>query len=225
MSQKESVKLRAKIIGVLLRDARVAAGKSMKELGDVIGASGGKISSIERGVSSPSLPELELLAYYLETSIDHFWSAEIVSEERHPSENLEAEEVLEQRNKAIGALLRQARNENNLSQKDLAQRTRISASRIRRYENGETPVPLPELELLANALSYSVDAFSAKSGPLGDWIQRLQTIERFLKLPKALREFVAEPENQAYLEIARRLRSMPPEKLRALADALSELTH
>ena len=65
MSQKQAFQLRAKIIGVLLRDARLATGKSMKDLGDVLGVTAGRIASIERGTRSLSLPELELLAYYL----------------------------------------------------------------------------------------------------------------------------------------------------------------
>jgi hypothetical protein len=33
MTQKEAIELRSKIVGVLLRDARLSAGKSMKDLG------------------------------------------------------------------------------------------------------------------------------------------------------------------------------------------------
>jgi transcriptional regulator with XRE-family HTH domain len=224
MIQEEAIELRGKIIGVLLRDARVAAGKSMKELGEVISASGGRISSIERGLRPPSLPELELLAYYLDRPIDHFWSEEIVSEAPHPSEKLQTEALIEQRNRTVGATLRQARQENHLSQKQLAKQTGISASRIRRYENGETPIPIPELEFLAEALGYEVEQFSAKSGRLGDWMTRREAINGFLELPKVLQDFIAEPGNKAYLEMAQRLSAMPPEHIRALAEGLLELS-
>lgn len=224
MSQKEALKIRQKILGVLVRDARNAAGKSMKELGEVIGVSGGSIGSIERGSRSPSLPELELMAFYLETPIDHFWSEEIVSEEPHPSEKLEAESLLQKRDRTIGSLIRQGRNEKNLSQKDLGKRTDISASRIRRYEAGESPVPIPELEALAEALGYKLDAFLDSSGLVGDWIRQQRQIENFLKLPKNLREFVSNPDNRSYLEIAQRLNNMSPEKLGSIANSLSDLS-
>ena len=223
MVQDQAIQLRSKIIGLLLRDVRLAAGKSMKELGEVIGLSGGTISALERGANSPSLPELELLAFYLGIPIAHFWSDEIVSQEPAPTENLETESLLALRHRTIAAMLRQARNEKGLSQKELAQRTGISASRIRRYENGETPVPLPELEQLANTLGYQVEDFTDTSGPVGEWITTQRAQEQFAELPRALKEFISNPENRAYLELAQKLSNVPFEKLRALAEGLSEL--
>jgi len=223
MSQKQAIQLRGKIIGVLLRDARLASGKSLKQVGEVLGVTGGRIGSFERGTRSPSLPELEILAYFLEFPVDHFWNEDIVSEESHPIESLQVDSLLSQRNRTIGAMLRQARSESTLSQRDLASRSGISATRIRRYEAGESAVPLPELEQLLAALNYQIGDFSANSGPVGDWIAQQQAIEQFLQLPKNLQEFVGEPDNRPYLEMARRLSGMSPERLRAVAEGLKEL--
>jgi transcriptional regulator with XRE-family HTH domain len=223
MAQNKAVQLRTKIIGLHLRDARLASGKSMKELGDVIGVSSGSISAIERGANSPSLPELELLSFYLGTPINHFWGEDVVSQEPHPSQQIESQKLLSLRHRAIGAMLRQARTEMNLSQKDLADRTGISTSRIRRYENGETPVPLPELELLANSLGYEVNQFTDNSGPVGEWIHTQRSGEEFESLPRALKEFVIDPENRPYLEIAQRIKGISTEKLRALVESISDL--
>src|SRR3989304_4570451 len=118
MSQDQAIQLRAKILGVLLRDARSASGKSMKEIGELIGVSSGTISSIERGSNSLSLPELELVAFYLGVPVTHFWSQEVVSQDPHPSQNLDLEKLLALRHRTIGAMLRQARVEKKLSQKD-----------------------------------------------------------------------------------------------------------
>jgi len=224
MSHKQAIQLRGKIIGVLLRDARQASGKSLKEVGEVLGVTGGRIGSFERGTRSPSLPELEILAYFLEFPVDHFWNEDIVSEDSHPIENLQVDSLLAQRNRTIGAMLRQARSESTLSQRDLASRSGISATRIRRYETGESAVPLPELEQLLATLNYQVEDFSAKSGPVGDWIAQQQAIEQFLQLPKNLQEFVGEQDNQPYLEMARRLSGMSPERIRAVAEGLKELS-
>jgi transcriptional regulator with XRE-family HTH domain len=223
MAQDQALKLRAKILGVLLRDARLASGKSMKELGDVIGVSSGTISSVERGSNALSLPELELLAFYLGMPVDHFWTEKIVSDEPHPTENIETEKLLALRHRTIGAMLRQARTERGLSQKDLSQRTGISASRIRRYENGETAVPMPELEQLAASLGYTHEQFADSSGPVGEWISSQHAQEAISRLPRNLKEFIADPENRQYLELAHRLSSISTEKLRALVDGLSEL--
>lgn len=224
MSHQQAIQLRAKILGVLLRDARVTAGKSMKDLGEVLGVSSGSVSSIERGLRPPSLPELELLAYYLGTPLDHFWQEQIVSEEPHPVDSLNINRLLSLRDRTIGALLRQARTERGLSQKQLAGQIGISSGRISRYENGESPVPLPELEQIADKLGMSIQEFTASSGLVGDWIASRRAVERFLNLPKNLQDFLTRPENRPYLEMAQRFGSIPPEKLRTLAEGLLDIS-
>jgi len=223
MTKQQASQLRAKILGVLLRDARLAAGKSMKDLGDIVGLSASTISSIERGSSSMSLPEVEVLAFYLGVPLSHFWSEEIVSEKPHPSEEFSVEQLLGLRHRAIGALLRQARNERNLSQKELAQRADISSSRVRRYESGETPVPIPELESLAAALEISVDHFTDTSGPIGDWISKQRASAYLEQMPADLREFVSDPDNRQYLLLARKLKDISLDELRSLAEALQSI--
>lgn len=224
MSTNQALKLRSKILGVLLRDARIAAGKSMKDLGDVIGVSGGSISSFERGVKAPTLPELELLAFYLDIPIKHFWDDRTISDEPHPSQELEVENLLSMRHSSIGILLRQAREEKNWSQKELAKYTSISTGRIRRYENGETGVPLPELELLADTLDIDLKEFSDIAGPVGDWLTLQRAQQGFDALPQDLQAFVADPANQAYLEMAQRMSVMAVDKLRAMAKGLLDLS-
>ncbi|MEX1248028.1 MAG: helix-turn-helix transcriptional regulator [Anaerolineales bacterium] len=223
MSQDQAIQLRAKILGVLLRDARSASGKSMKEIGELIGVSSGTISSIERGSNSLSLPELELVAFYLGVPVTHFWSQEVVSQDPHPSQNLDVEKLLALRHRTIGAMLRQARVEKNLSQKDLSQRSDISTSRIRRYENGETAVPLPELEKLAASLGLHLEDFIDRSGPVGEWIATKRAERTLTQLPRGLQEFIADPENRGYLELALKLSTTSKEKLRAMSEALAEL--
>ena len=195
----------------------------MKDLGQIIGVSGSTMSSIERGSSSPSLPELELLAFYLGTPIAHFWSDEIVSEELHPTETMETQKWLDLRHRTVGVLLRQARNQAGLSQKDLSEQTAISASRIRRYENGETPVPLPELEQMASALELQINQLTDLSGKIGEWITSQRAAREFAALPTEVKEFVADPCNRQYLQLAQQLKSISVEKLRSLAQALTDV--
>src|SRR5690606_3849442 len=99
----------------------------------------------------------------------------------------------------------------------------ISPSRIRRYESGETPVPLPELESLAASLGYTLDDFTDSSGPVGEWIVRSKAVAEFDELPRDLQEFLAAPSNRYYLELAQRLSSIAPERLRALVETLNAL--
>ncbi|UYN92827.1 MAG: helix-turn-helix domain-containing protein [Anaerolineales bacterium] len=223
MSQDQAIQLRSKIIGVLLRDARLAAGKSLKQVADVIGLSSGTLSAVERGANSLSLPELELLAFYLRIPIDHFWSEDIVSQDVSPADTMQAESLLALRHRTVAALLRQGRNQKNLSQKELSDRTNISPSRIRRYESGETPVPLPELEVLASTLGYALDDFADSSGPVGQWITQTKASAQFDELPRDLQEFLSNPDNRYYVELAQRLSDIPVERLRGLVDTLNNI--
>lgn len=223
MSQDQAIQLRSKIIGVLLRDARLAAGKSLKQVADVIGLSSGTLSAVERGANSLSLPELELLAFYLRIPIDHFWSEDIVSQDVSPADTMQAESLLALRHRTVAALLRQGRNQKNLSQKELSDRTNISPSRIRRYESGETPVPLPELEVLASTLGYALDDFVDSSGPVGQWITQTKASAQFDELPRDLQEFLSNPDNRYYVELAQRLSDIPVERLRGLVDTLNNI--
>jgi transcriptional regulator with XRE-family HTH domain len=121
-------------------------------------------------------------------------------------------------------MLRQKREEADLTQKELAAETSISVSRIRRYEAGETPVPVPELEALGRTLNYPVRQFTIHSGPVGDWISEQRAIQDFLEMPPELQEFVTKPINRPYVELAQRLSEMSVDKLREVAEGLLEIT-
>ncbi len=62
MSVDERMVLRNKIIGILIRDARLAAGKIQEECAGYLGMSASRFSDIEHGARPLSLPELEAIA-------------------------------------------------------------------------------------------------------------------------------------------------------------------
>ncbi len=64
--------LRDRIIGVQLRQARLQAGYTQEEVGDLIGCASSTISAYEYGKRSISLSELELLARELGVSMQQF---------------------------------------------------------------------------------------------------------------------------------------------------------
>ena len=95
---------------------------------------------------------------------------------------------------------------------------------MKKYEGGETSIPIPELELLCNSMGLDISTFFDPESPIGSWIMAQDNIEEFLKLPLALQEFVSKPVNQPYLEIAQRLSKLSTEELRAIAEGLLEIT-
>jgi transcriptional regulator with XRE-family HTH domain len=139
--------IRAKKFGVLMRDARLKTGKSLEECAQAMGISGDELTAIEYGERPPTLPEIEILAYYLEIPLDHFWgNAVLEGEDRATS--FDAGEIKQIRQTAIGSIIRKARLEASLSQEELAQRLGITPDVLESYE-GVVPIPVQELEIIA----------------------------------------------------------------------------
>lgn len=224
MSIKNQIVIRSKKLGVLLKDARLAARRSVRECADVLGVSTATFKAYESGRKSPSLPELEVLAYYLQMPLEHFWSSEAMSDDPEPLEALNLAQLAAVRHRIIGALLRKARMDASISLKKLSADTGIPVSRIKAYELGERPAPVPELEGILTALDARIQDFFDTSGPIGLWMEQQRAIEQFLKLPKDLQEFVCKPVNLPYLELARKLNDISASKLRAVAEDLLDIT-
>ena len=69
MEAPQAVDIRNKIIGTLVRQARMAAGKTQRECADILGCSPSTFSYYERGHKGLALPELEALAYFFEVPL------------------------------------------------------------------------------------------------------------------------------------------------------------
>jgi transcriptional regulator with XRE-family HTH domain len=221
---KSQIAIRSKTLGLLIRDARTAARRSVTECAQAISVKPGIFRAYEEGRRAPSLPELEALVFFLDLPIDHFWSKEIKSSKPLPYETLDLPKVLSVRQRKIGALLRQERMNASISIRNLAHETSISGARIKAYELGERPIPLPELEALVKTLGGRVESFFDRTGPIGQWLMSEEAIRDFLELPLELRQFVAMPVNRPYLELAMKLSNMSKEKLRSVAEDLLDIT-
>ncbi len=224
MSIQAQVVVRTKKLGVLIRDARQFRRKTIAECAASIGVTPGVLRAWEEGRKAPSLPEVETLAFALSLPIEHFWSREARSDDADATGRLNLPALIGIRQRLIGALLRQAREAVSLSLRALSEQAGISVPRLRSYEMGERPIPLPELEALAVLLGSRVEAFFDKTGPIGLWMAEQKAIADFLQMPREMQEFVAKPVNLPYLELAMKLSTMSTEKLRSLAENLLDIT-
>ena len=225
MDTKTQITIRTKKLGVLIRDARLSARRSVQECAEAIGTRTGIFRAYEDGTRSPSLPELEALVYYLDLPLNHFWSKEIKSTAASRHQSLDLPRLLGVRQRKVGALLRQERMNASISIRNLASNTGIAASRIKAYELGERPIPLPELELLVSTLGGRIESFFDRTGPVGQWMIGEETVKDFLEMPAELRQFVSTPVNRPYLELAMKLSSMSRDKLRSVAEDLLDITY
>lgn len=215
--------IKAKKLGVLIRDVRLKSGKSLEECSQAMGLSVDELAAMEFGERPPTLPELELLAYFLEIPLEHFWSNETLKTDGS-NKSVDPVEIIQLRQGVIGDLIHKGRIKAELSIEDLEQMTGIASASLQSYEQGEVPIPLPELEIVAQVLNNSIGDFEDQQGPVGSWFNEQRNAHEFLELPQDLQEFVSKPINRPYLELAVRLSELKVEKLRALAEGLLEIT-
>jgi len=216
--------LRAKKLGVLIKDARLSAGKTMKECGEAIGVSGSTISSYERGKSSPSLPEIEMLSYFLKIPIGRFWKDTIISNDENILDELEIEHAQVMRHRQIGKVLENSRVRLEKTYEEITEKTGITYGRMKRFEAGNSPIPIPDLELLSNTLEITLTDLFEVETEIGRWIAAQTGIAEFLALPADLQGFITKPVNRPYLEVAKKLSTLSADQLREIAEGLLEIT-
>jgi transcriptional regulator with XRE-family HTH domain len=225
MKNQLAITVRTKKLAVLIRDARLAAGRLPAECAAALGITREQFDAYERGDAAASLPELEALAFFLDAPVSHFWGSRSLSESSADAAAAgRIAESIEMRRAAIGDKLRSLREAGGRSVEDLAMVSGIGANELAGYEDGSRPVPVPQLELLAAALGGSILDFTGGKGPVGDWIREQTNIGNLLEMPADLQDFVCRPYNRPYLEIAHRLSTMEVGKLRNVAEGLLEIT-
>ena len=223
MYTREAMAIRSKMIGVLLRNARVKAGKSRKDCAAVLGRSPDTISRFEYGRKDITLPQLEVLAYFLGLPITYFWDKDAIPEEEEMDRPVD--DVMVIRRKIIGVLLRQARLDAGKNQKQCAKVLNCSADRISRYERGQTDIPLPELEALADFLDVPITHFlDEQTTPPITGTPRKISEETLGELPPDVRDFVSNPTNALYVRIAMKLSTLSVDDLRQIAETLLDIT-
>jgi transcriptional regulator with XRE-family HTH domain len=220
---EEIYRLRARILGVLIRDARLAAGMTFEDCAAQVGVTPDTLERWELGLTMPSLPQIEVLAYTLGMPISHFWGSEMLEEqaERQP---IDAHEYIELRNHLIGALLRAAREQANLSQEQLAAEAGIPAGNVAAYELGQRPIPTPVLSSLASACRVNMSYFLENGNKIGTFLMLQEDLQAFGDLPEEVRHFVSNPTNLPYIELTMKIARMGTTELRSVAEAILEIT-
>jgi transcriptional regulator with XRE-family HTH domain len=216
--------LRKKILGVLLRHARLRANLSLKDVSGISGLSSGAISDYEYGRRELSLAQLEVLADIYRVPVAYFWSdSPLVRDEERI---LPVEEILALRNRIVGTLLRQARMEAGHSQSDLAEFLDCPPSRISNYEFGRAEIPLTELESIAGFLGVPMSYFLDQGiRPQGQQMADIDEMKQICSLPEDVRRFVLHPGNELYLRVAMQLSALPAPTLRRIGEGLLEVTY
>lgn len=209
-------------LGANLREERELSEISIARAAVQLGVSPEMISSMENGENAPSLPELELLANLYRVPLQKLLG--LVEDEkpavRLPQEKRPAFILI--RTRIIAATLKQARLDADIPPEDMALKLDVPVSTLAEYESGTLPIPQPILVKVCAALEISPDTLLSPLTPK----QKTDATETAPAiLPSGLSEFVSNPANLPYLQLAKKLSGMEAAKLREIAESLLEITY
>ncbi len=217
--------IRAKKVGLLILDGRKAADKEVVDCARALGISTSRYRAYESGRITPSLSEMEALAYVFNIPVEHFFNPSSMLSRDSENDAKTISQFLQVRNRVIAAQLRLARDNHHTSLKALSSNTGIPSTRIGRYERGELPIPVTDLELMASALSIPLDSFFVSHGRFGHWRESKSMVDQFMELPLEIQHFIVKPINLPYLELAMKLSQTSVEKLRGIAENILDITY
>lgn len=218
--------IKAKKFGVRLAAFRQKKGLTTEVLSQWTGIANEKLKEIEQGDATITLPEIELIALKLGFSTETLVSGEL----QGPSAALPNEVMVLQyaglRNRMIALMLRKTRMEQNHPLEIVAAQCGLESDELEQYESGNNPVPLPILECLCS--EYQIPVLSLTSQKTTDESAadvQVPGSESFETLPEEVSQFVNNPANLPYLELARKLSELDAAKLRSIAEGLLEITY
>lgn len=219
----ELYRLRGRILGVLIRDARQARQRSTADCAASVGVDEQTLVQWEYGLADPGLPHLELLAYDLGVPVSHFWGTETLSQ-NGATRPLPRQDYVSLRNRVVGAQLRQARQDAGLSLDELSEQIQVPVEKLNSYELGQESAPLTELTSIASATHVLLSHFLESGNRIGQWLEQQESFKGFSELPAETRAFISNPTNQSFVDLAMWFSSLDVKELRGLAESILNLS-
>ena len=218
--------IKAKKFGVRLAAFRQKKGLSTEVLSLWTGISNEKLQAIEHGDSTVTLPEIELIAMKLGFSTETLIAGDLQDLIATKMDEGAVKQYAGLRDRMIALNLRKTRLDQNKTLESVSAQCGLEADELDQFESGSKPVPVPILELLCT--EYQIPLLSLipqkpESDPSSTDLTA--TSESYENLPEEVAEFVNNPANLPYLELARKLSELDAAKLRSIAEGLLEITY
>lgn len=213
INHEEARSLRGKLLGVMIRMGRLEAERSLAECASFMDAEPGLVEDWEYGESEPSLPQLELLARFL-NGRESLASGDALAEERTARE-----EYVLLRRRLIGALLRAARQSSDSSVEALSESAGLEARQLLSFEFGEEKIPVSTLTALAQALQLDMRHF-AMPHDAPEQPRMSSEPESPMELSGEWGDFAADSGNRPFIRLAMAFQSIARDDLHRIADAL-----
>ena len=215
LAQSQAVKL-----GRLIQGARKRNRSSIAECSNALGIDPKIFEEMEVGERVPSLPEVEVMAMFLDVPMDYFWGGVKLPTESQRN----FFKYMTLRHVIIGTTLRQYRDNKEMKLEELADEVGISQKDLNEYETGQ-PVSFLDLVTIVRALDRTIkDMTDDDYGPLAQHENRIAQKQKFDDMPEDMKAFVVEPINKRYIDAAMQLSHLDVDRLRSIGESLLEIT-
>lgn len=216
--EEEAARLRGKIVGVRIRQCRMAASRSIEDCAEHLGVSPQLATDWEYGDRSPSQPQLERLSSYLNVSASTFLQGNepaAIQDGCAKSDGLPA-----LRQQLLGGLLRVARGIKGISIEQLSEITAIDRDLVQEYEYGERMIPINHLLILGNSLDRDPEYFLGNAQGTGVEAGGESAANSPESTSVNDSSLADDHTAQGIITLAIAFSQIPPEELRGIADAL-----
>ena len=207
--------LRGKILGVLIRQSRLAAEVTSEDCARYLSVKPQLIEAWELGERVPSLPQLERLASCFKASMFNEPLSAVILPQAEQDEHMRI------RQRLVGALLQSARRAREASLEDISARTGLDTDLLNRYEYGESTMPAHHLAAIAQAVQRDLSYFTDSAG-----VNLRRTSASARRTATAnnedadLAQFAADQRNRAFIRLAMAFRDIDRKDLNQIASAL-----
>lgn len=144
--------LRAKKLGIKLTLARQKQNIALEDLAHKMGMHPDEINSFEKGITAPSLPQIQVLSSILQMPIDDLVNTQVLEPIQQEISPDALPRYFEIRNKMLGIQVKKNRFQQNQTVEQLSALCEISPSDLDLYESGGKPIPLPVMQKLSEVL-------------------------------------------------------------------------
>ena len=216
LAQSQAAKL-----GQLIQAARKRTRSSIADCSNALGIDPKIFEEMEKGDRVPSLPEVEVMAMFLDVPMDYFWGGDKLPTETQK----DYVKYMTLRHVIIGTTLRQYRDNRRMKLEELANEVGISQEELGGYETGQ-PVSFLDLAIIVRALDRTImDMTDDDYGPLAQHENEIAQKQKFDDMPEDMKAFVVEPINKRYVEAAIQLSQLDVGRLRSIGESLLEITY
>ena len=146
------LQIRAKKIGMKIAIARQKAGLSLEDLSGSSGIDIAELTEIEKGISCPSLPQLQYIASLIQLPLDDLVNVYALAPIPAGIVASALPKYFEIRNRMLGIQIKKNRLDQEISEEQLAQYCELQPDEVQAFESGQKAIPFLKLMKISELL-------------------------------------------------------------------------